>query len=638
MNRRHLLQGLSMSLLSGKLLQASPLDGQAMATNKTLDSDHSSAPAKTFIVGHAIRDIDAFRKFAQTASRLKSNGDVQIEVGGLADKSWYEMPPFNSPWHEYANGMPCMAHFFPHPKIAPFIPADWVAKNREQLLARTKVIRELGLNGAFFSDETHFFPAPFFEQYPHLRGPRIDHPRRSNRQEFSWCVDLEETREMIEWMTAELLRHVPEIKTIASHNNDAGGGLCWAAALYTGPNGPHHCEDRSAGLRVKEYVEAIHRGAQKGGGDIVYRMNGLFYQNEDTLIQQMLPPNSYLDYEDGPVPMGISSLLNRTYPVKNLLDPVSLISTLEKLKVPEIKYIYLGTSAWYSRADDTLRSVEKLVDMGQDCLSETTQGMVSRFDKLHKLALRWGGKENADALVEAFYEMNEAFLLKNMVAPDYSNYYCFVSMRYITRPLLFKPDVLTAQEEAYFLPYVFNIFESEARNDYADFHGGRMKGPATWDDDALQNSITRALHAAQILEGITGAPSQEWLKDTALSLRMWVCAVRSMNNFYFAQLIRDRTAGIVAKGTHIPNKQFTATGDEDYLAWDSIQRDELDNTNELIALLQKGGLELTAYSKTKKYEDTFLLGPDLIAELHEKTRLMQREWLDVQKYLASPML
>jgi hypothetical protein len=63
----------------------------------------------------------------------------------------------------------------------------------------------------------------------------------------------------------------------------------------------------------------------------------------------------------------------------------------------------------------------------------------------------------------------------------------------------------------------------------------------------------------------------------------------------------------------------------------------LDNTNELIVLLRDGGLESIAYTKDKRYEDTFLLGPDVLHALHEKTRLMEREWLDVQKYLASPL-
>lgn len=641
MNRRRLLQGLSMSILSGKLLHPSSLHAQVSAANDSARiparRGSSSGAARTFILDNCSRDIDEFRAFAQAAGKLKPYGDVQINIGVLADKSWYEMPSFNSPWHEYANEMSCMAKFFPHPKVAPYIPADWVAKNRSLLLAKADVLRQLGLHAAFSSDDTHFLPEAFFDQYPYLRGPRIDHPRRSNRAEFSWCVDLAETQDMIEWMATELKRHVPEVQTIISHNNDAGGGFCWAAALYSGPNGPHHCENRNAGVRVRDYTEAIHRGAKKGGGDISIRMDGNFWQGEDILVVEMMPPNTYLEEGHDPSMIRVGSLLNEAYPLRGILDPITTLSTFEKLNDPEVKTVSINTSSWYSRVQDSLPTTEMLIEMQQECIVEPTSGLISRFDKLHKLALRWGGKQNADALVEAFYEMNEAFLLKDAVAPQYSNMYCAVSMRHVTRPLLFKPDVLTHEEESYFLPYVFNVSESEARNDYADFHGVRMTGPASWEDSGLQLALARALHAAQILEGVTDAPAQKWLRQYALSLRMWASEVRSINNFYFAQLLRDRNASIVAAGPRIPSKQATWTGDQDYLAWNQIQRDEFDNANELIALLQSGGLELMGHAQTKRYEDTFLLGPDIIGALHEKTRLMQREWLDVQMYLASPL-
>jgi hypothetical protein len=383
-------------------------------------------------------------------------------------------------------------------------------------------------------------------------------------------------------------------------------------------------------------MEAIHRGAIKGGGDVDIRVSGSFCQNEEPLIFQMLPPNTYLAGND-PSSIGIGSPLNETYPAKNLLDPISLLSTLEKLTDPAVKTISIGTTEWYDRAEESLPTVQKLVEIQQDCLVEPTHGFISRFDKLHKLAVRWGGKENADAVVETFSKLNEAFLLKDAVAPQFSNFYLYVSTRYITRPLLFKPDVLTPEEEHYFLPYVFNVSEAQARNDYIDMHGGRITGPAAWDGPGLQTAIARALGAARLLDGVKDAPAQEWLKQVALGLKIWASAVRSMNNFYFGQLIRDRGAAAVAKGPRVWPKDYNWTGDADFGEWNSIQRDELDNTNELIALLEQGGVGSIAYARNKFDEDTFVVGPEIVAALHEKTRIMQREWLDVQQYLASPV-
>ena len=93
---------------------------------------------------------------------------------------------------------------------------------------------------------------------------------------------------------------------------------------------------------------------------------------------------------------------------------------------------------------------------------------------------------------------------------------------------------------------------------------------------------------------------------------------------------------ILAAPPRIPAKVETWTGDPDYLPWFAIQRSEFDNTNELIALLERGGLEMIAKAQTPRYEDTFLLGPDVEGALKRKAQLMREHWLDAQRYLASP--
>ena len=77
-------------------------------------------------------------------------------------------------------------------------------------------------------------------------------------------------------------------------------------------------------------------------------------------------------------------------------------------------------------------------------------------------------------------------------------------------------------------------------------------------------------------------------------------------------------------------------GEGDILAWNARMRDELDNTQTLIALLEARGLEQLSHAERAEDEDTFLLGPDIIDQLRTKTRLMREHWLDIQAYLAPP--
>jgi len=66
-------------------------------------------------------------------------------------------------------------------------------------------------------------------------------------------------------------------------------------------------------------------------------------------------------------------------------------------------------------------------------------------------------------------------------------------------------------------------------------------------------------------------------------------------------------------------------------------RDELDNTDQLIKLLESGGIKQLTLAKTAADEDCFFIGPDLIDQLKKKRRIMRNHWLDAERYMASPL-
>ncbi len=591
---------------------------------------------RVFILNNSSRNVEEFRAFAKVASRLKPYGRVRIDIGQVAEIAKHEMPPGGSPWHEYANNLSSMAKYFPHPKIAPHLPAEWVAKNRALLLAKAGVLRELGLEAALSSNDTHFLPESFFRQYPHLRGPRLDHPRRSRKEEFSWCTDLDETRQMIEWMAAEVKRNVPEVQTLLVHNNDAGTGLCWAAALYSGANGPAHCRGRNAGVRVRDLILAIQRGAEKGGGKVSVRLGGNFWQQEEDVILPLLPPDTCLMARD-PSSMSVGTMLNEVYPVLGFINPLGVLAAMERYDGTNTKTVNISTTPYYNRFDEPEEVTEKLIGLVEDLAKTPVRGLSARLNRLRSWAARWGGEKNAEAVFEACYQMDEALRLKRAAAPRYSNMYLGVSARHITRPLVLRPDLLTREEESYFLPYVFNVNESEARTDYIDLHGSRINGPGEWNHAGLRSALAAASAAAGLFESVTGAPEEKWLRQLGISLRMWASGVRSIHNFYSAQLLRERNSEALGGQSKIPSKQATWDGDRDFIPWTHIQRDEFDNTNELIALLRNGGLRYLGHARPGEQQDTFLLGTDPIQDLERKAEIMRRHWLDVQQYLASPM-
>ena len=127
----------------------------------------SEEERRTFIIRPtAINDLDEFRKLVKQAAGLKMYGTVQINIGTLADKSFYEIPKGGNPWNEYASNNAPLYKFFPDAKIAPFVPAEFVKKNRQLLIDKAKILRENGMEAAFLLMSRGFFLQHFLMHIP----------------------------------------------------------------------------------------------------------------------------------------------------------------------------------------------------------------------------------------------------------------------------------------------------------------------------------------------------------------------------------------------------------------------------------------------------------------------------------------
>ena len=120
------------------------------------------------------------------------------------------------------------------------------------------------------------------------------------------------------------------------------------------------------------------------------------------------------------------------------------------------------------------------------------------------------------------------------------------------------------------------------------------------------------------------------------ALKIYSSIFRSVGNFAEAQAIRDRNAEKLRVSPHRPDKTPTWDGDPELQKFNALMRDELDNTQELIDLLEEGGMEFICHANDPKYEDTFLLGPDLIGQLKLKRKNMLDHWTDIEGYMATP--
>jgi len=183
------------------------------------------------------------------------------------------------------------------------------------------------------------------------------------------------------------------------------------------------------------------------------------------------------------------------------------------------------------------------------------------------------------------------------------------------------------------MPYVFNPSETEGRMDYTDIHGGHQ----TIASGAMTNYVTRINKAIGLMEkAAEDAPEKIFLQNMVKALKIQSSIFRSIGNFAEAQAIRDRNAEKLRTAPHRPDKTPTWDGDPDLLAFNTIMRNELDNTQELIEVLEDGGMGFICHAADSKHEDTFLLGPDLVNQLKQKRKIMLKHWTDIEGYMSTP--
>jgi hypothetical protein len=593
--------------------------------------------AKRFIVHCPSADLVAFEAMARETARLKPYGEVLVVVSDLAGKGLHEIPPGGSGWHEYAVNSPSLHRVFPHPALAPHVPADFARRNRELLLGKAAVLARLGLGAAFWGVEPFFVDEAFFRGRPHLRGPRVDHPRRSRREAFALCLDQPESQAMVAEMMSELRRHVPNLGAFIFKTNDAGAGICWASSLYSGPQGPSACRSLSPGQHVANFVNALHAGARQGGGDVpVYIGPSNFWNNEIYDIERCLPPNTHLAGRDRSL-VSAGSLLGSCNPAHGLFDPLAVLAATERVRDEKTGTVFVDFRASYDRAGESAATVGRVLDLLIHGLEHPTPTLLGRLQSLRQWAAAWAGEAAADGVWQACHDLHTAMELRSAsLGRSFAPLYTGVSLRQLTRPLVFDPVRLSPDEESYFLPHVFNVDRDEARQDWIDLHGSRMAGPpaSATEVPGLPGTVRLLASAARNFESVAQGPAATELTRLGAACRVLASTLRSASNFYFAQLIRDRYADRVAAGPDIAKR--LPGGTSDLLRWYDLARDELENAGELLALLESRGLDSIVHAADAAHEDTFRLGPDPVADLRRKVACMRAHWCDAEGYMQSP--
>jgi hypothetical protein len=389
------------------------------------------------------------------------------------------------------------------------------------------------------------------------------------------------------------------------------------------------------GERIETLMNTFKKGASKAGKDIsIYLTGSMFSDEEKADIYKHLPEGCYFQSHNSDEVKGISSMIVGNYPVRGSFDPMGVIQNINSIRNESAKTVFITFRASYDRASEHIGAIDKFIGLMVENLDNPArEGLLAEQEQLMQLCSEWAGESNADQLFNAFLALKKANEYKSVALDGASGIYWGVTNRLITRPLVVAPDRLSADEESYFMPYVFNPSEKEARMDYADIHGAHR----TITTGVVNNYVAMINRVINSLNKVSvNAPEKVFLQNMVKALKIHSSIYRSIGNFAETQVIRDRNAEKLAVPPHRPDKTPTWEGDPDLQAFNTIMRDELDNTQELIDVLEDGGMEFISHAEDSKYEDTFLLGPNLIDQLKLKRKIMLKHWTDIEGYMATP--
>jgi hypothetical protein len=183
--------------------------------------------------GRVIRKLD----LEVYARELARTGYTHWEVNSLAspmaieEGSYFEVYPR---FYTYAAGLD---QFVESRLNEGTYPVEYLEANLNKMKKMAEIGLRYGITPGMQSFEPRSMPEKFFQRYPFLRGPRVDHPFRSQRPRFALTLVHPVAREHYVELMENIMKAVPQMGFLKIVSNDSGAGLEFTKSLYVGANG-----------------------------------------------------------------------------------------------------------------------------------------------------------------------------------------------------------------------------------------------------------------------------------------------------------------------------------------------------------------------------------------------------------------
>jgi len=569
---------------------------------------------------------DNLAEFESYAKRAKNSGATHVFISQMPQSFWMWERDFGNPYPNWSMHHCQLFKLVTPPGLEKYLPAQLTKECFELVKSRCEILDKLGLKAAMKSNEPFWLPEEAYIDNPRWRGPRCDHPRRSTTTIYSPCIDNEEILAMYHYAVKTLAENT-NIELMTFKSNDCGGGICWSSGLYTGPNGPISCKNRSMGDRITGFVNALSDGAKAGGKDMLIHFDAnLGFKEPEYQVDMVWPlirDNQIVNNRDKSGTLPIASAATR----EGYLNPVK--------SVPLVMQFARNLDA----AAATGRPVQ-IVQVPRSDLDECweflekyakapSSGLASVIRLVEEAAASIVGEAQAGKLVDIWQHIDDTVTAITYLGLDMMQYGT-LHQRWINRPFVPFPDELPPEHKDYYRRFQFQAQGEEHANDLLDIQGiEAIRGfsgvfLATEAIRRGRESLAKAIGGLNKLAGDVSDSSKLLL--TAHRLRVLDHFMRCMANAARFQDIIDGTDFDVTPDTDC---RWPTANDSRIQDMQNIMRDEIDNAIELADLLEGKVSQLVASDEDSAREDIFHYGPNLPEQLRLKAQIMLAHIIDL---------
>ena len=608
----------------------------------------------------AAADSNDLARYDSLAAFVKRSGFKAMSCGSMSEQTLDQRYDPNDSWLRFVMQNSAMMKVVETPLMAQVISKSHREKNAALLAAKSEILARHGLGGITGFLEPQILPASFYAARPDIRGPRCDQPCVAMNPYYAPCIDHPEVLAHYREATRKILEIAPSITTITIWTNDSGGGICWCSGLYPDPNGPESCRLIPMGLRIRKWMQAILAGAADAGRKIEVYFNPTHFSKPERYdVIDNLPPRAGLfagargwpnvPFEPGDARENVERLhragrkaligLDPTasYPLLPVIEPPLVYFILDRIR--EIAGLGLDVTSMGGISPSTGGTETVTTAAALSGAMRAPKSWTDIERRAARIARDHVGGALGGVLLSAWRDVDMAFRVwpnnadtNHMLYP----YYSILADRWLTRPLVPAPQVLTDAERAYYMKGrhlsanradvdSFFINEGEKNYETAEFKWAL----AMYDEMMLYMDRAVAALRDGAQEALTVAPE---FRERFILQRGRIEMLRAV---WRTQRNVLRCGSTIEFFTGDKKEQYLhgVRRDESFLEPGTYRRlfleamdDEIENCREMTRLMAESPAPLIA---TGEPESSFVLSSKLADQFAEKIAVMERHKGDI---------